>query len=62
MAANLSLEVIAEGVETEEQLKFLHDHGCRIYQGYVVARPLPQDRFVRMWEQGLHASLESTER
>jgi len=40
MAANLGLETIAEGVETEAQRDFLLHHGCRQVQGYLYARPL----------------------
>ena len=41
----LGLEVIAEGVETEEQEAFLYRSGCLYYQGYLHARPLPLDQF-----------------
>ncbi|WP_051953849.1 bifunctional diguanylate cyclase/phosphodiesterase [Xenophilus azovorans] len=40
MAANLDLEIVAEGVETREQLDFLVRHGCRMYQGFFFGRPL----------------------
>ena len=43
MAHNLSLKVIAEGVETEAQLAFLAEHGCDQIQGYYFSRPLPAD-------------------
>ena len=39
MAANLDLEVVAEGVETEAQLAFLQAHGCKVSQGYYFGRP-----------------------
>ena len=41
MAHSLSLRVIAEGVETEDQLVFLHEHYCDEIQGYLFSRPVP---------------------
>ncbi|BDT67006.1 hypothetical protein os1_11730 [Comamonadaceae bacterium OS-1] len=41
MAHTLNLETIAEGVETEEQLAFLEQHGCHYFQGYLLGRPVP---------------------
>ncbi len=41
MAQALELDVIAEGVETPEQLAWLREHGCAFVQGYLLARPLP---------------------
>ena len=41
MARNLELEVIAEGVETEEQRVLLRSYGCRYFQGFLLARPMP---------------------
>jgi len=43
MARNLDLEVIAEGVETQEQKDFLARHGCVQYQGYLLGRPMPAE-------------------
>ena len=48
MARNLGLKVVAEGVETEEQLEFLREHGCSIYQGYFFNHPQPLDDFMRL--------------
>jgi diguanylate cyclase (GGDEF)-like protein/PAS domain S-box-containing protein len=45
MAKSLSLDIIAEGVETEEQLQFLLNKGCTCYQGYLFSRPLPIMQF-----------------
>ena len=41
MAAALNLEVVAEGVETREQMMLLHKRGCPLMQGYYFSRPLP---------------------
>lgn len=45
MADHLGLDVVAEGVETRGQLKFLRDKGCKRYQGYYFSKPLPVDEF-----------------
>ncbi len=45
MAINLGLEVIAEGVETEQQLAFLLENGCLAYQGYLFSKPMPVHEF-----------------
>lgn len=52
MAHCLKLKVIAEGVETEEQLKFLSDEGCDEFQGYLISPPLPADEVVRFLAKG----------
>jgi EAL domain-containing protein (putative c-di-GMP-specific phosphodiesterase class I) len=41
LGRTLDLEVVAEGVETEEQARFLENAGCELLQGYLFARPLP---------------------
>jgi EAL domain-containing protein (putative c-di-GMP-specific phosphodiesterase class I) len=43
MAKELSLSVVAEGVEFEEQLDFLRKHGCDQIQGFFISKPLPPD-------------------
>ncbi|MCU1451131.1 MAG: diguanylate cyclase/phosphodiesterase with sensor(s) [Acidimicrobiales bacterium] len=43
LGQGLGLDVVAEGVETHEQLDFLAAHGCDQIQGYIFSRPLPAD-------------------
>ncbi|HVQ38605.1 MAG TPA: EAL domain-containing protein [Pyrinomonadaceae bacterium] len=43
LAHNLRLRVVAEGVETEEQWRFLHLLRCDEIQGYVYSKPLPPE-------------------
>lgn len=45
MAQQLGLNVVAEGVETKEQLEFLRHHGCHQIQGYLCSKPLSADQF-----------------
>lgn len=45
MAHSLKLEVIAEGIETEFQKKFLQNNNCNLAQGYLFSRPVPFDDF-----------------
>lgn len=45
LAQSLGMNVLAEGVETEAQRRFLVEHGCNHGQGYLYSRPLPADTF-----------------
>ncbi len=51
MANKLKLRVIAEGVETEQQLEVLRLKGCEHYQGYYFSRPLAHDAFIELFRQ-----------
>ena len=48
LAHNLRLRVVAEGVETEEQLRFLHLLRCDDIQGFMFSKPLPADALERL--------------
>ena len=48
MAHTLRLKVLAEGVETVEQLDFLQQQGCNLYQGYLTSPPIPGEAFEKM--------------
>jgi len=52
MAQSLDLDVIAEGVETAEQLQLLLVNGCKHFQGYLFSEPVPIDRFEAILRQG----------
>ncbi len=52
MAEGLGLPVVAEGVETEAQLRFLRDEGCRYVQGYLFAPPLAAQAFEALLRRG----------
>ena len=45
IAHTLGMKVVAEGVETVHQREFLRAHGCDMYQGYLVCKPLPAEEF-----------------
>ena len=48
LAHKLSFKVLAEGVETQEQYRFLRDNHCDEIQGYYFSRPVPADEFAAM--------------
>jgi diguanylate cyclase (GGDEF)-like protein/PAS domain S-box-containing protein len=48
IANNFGLEVVAEGVETDEQLAFLRQYGCNNFQGYLFSKPIPLHEFEQL--------------
>ncbi|MBI2297292.1 MAG: EAL domain-containing protein [Betaproteobacteria bacterium] len=56
MGKTLSLTVVAEGVETQEQQTFLLNHACDAMQGYYFSRPVPQEEFASFLRQHLASS------
>lgn len=51
IAKIFDLAVVAEGVETQEQEKFLIEHGCKIFQGYLYSRPISKAAFEMFYKQ-----------
>ncbi|HEX6734469.1 MAG TPA: EAL domain-containing protein [Azonexus sp.] len=51
LGRTLELEVVAEGIESVEAVRYLRDHGCTLAQGYWFSRPLPAPEFVRWYRQ-----------
>jgi len=51
MAKIFKLKVVAEGVETKEQLEFLHEHSCHIFQGYYFSKPLTYEKFENFYKE-----------
>lgn len=51
-AHRLNITTVAEGVETEEQLKFLRSCNCRRIQGFLYSEPVPQEEFAAMCDEG----------
>lgn len=54
LAKKLNLEIIAEGVETEDQLQFLIAHGCTQFQGYYFSKPLKTDDMTALLQKQLN--------
>ncbi len=59
MARSLKLDVIAEGVETNNQLLFLKSTGCDHIQGFLFSKPLPEDQFVKLLKDDHRLSFET---
>ncbi len=60
IASNLNLEVIAEGVETEQQMEFLKSRGCHVMQGFYYGKPMPAVEISRMLEQSVSERIANT--
>ncbi len=53
LARNLGMEVIAEGVEREQEVVYLYERGCHVYQGYLFSKPVPAMTFAHILKNGL---------
>jgi len=51
IARGLGLNLIAEGIETEEQARYLKHSGCQVMQGYFFHRPMPRSRLVELLKE-----------
>ncbi len=60
ISRSLELEVIAEGVETREQVEQLHRLGCHIFQGFHFSRPLPPEAFEELLRRQPREYFEDT--
>lgn len=53
MGKAMGMKVVAEGIETEQQLDFLRQLGCDIAQGYLFSKPLPEQQATEFLEQNM---------
>ncbi|MBP8969478.1 MAG: EAL domain-containing protein [Lachnospiraceae bacterium] len=59
MALNLNMEVVVEGVETEEQVRFLKEAGATKMQGYYFCKPVTVDAILERYEKGMQIGFEN---
>jgi len=57
MGRSLKLRVVAEGVETQQELAFIQAHQCDEAQGYFFSKPLPPEQFAKLLETGISETL-----
>jgi diguanylate cyclase (GGDEF)-like protein/PAS domain S-box-containing protein len=55
MAHELHLHIVAEGIETDDQMGFLQNLGCHVGQGYLFSKPIPGDEFISILKNGVPA-------
>jgi diguanylate cyclase (GGDEF)-like protein len=60
MGKSLKLKVVAEGVETKDQLSFLRKHDCDEMQGYYFSKPVTQNEFAQILQDGKKMSTKNT--
>ncbi|MCR4739950.1 MAG: EAL domain-containing protein, partial [Lachnospiraceae bacterium] len=59
MATALDIETVCEGVENEEQVRFLREIGCTKLQGFYYCSPLPLDKVFERYDKGLQIGFEN---
>ncbi|WP_090185594.1 MULTISPECIES: bifunctional diguanylate cyclase/phosphodiesterase [unclassified Duganella] len=61
LAKHLDLSVVAEGVETEEQLQYLEQRGCQYIQGYLTGKPMAANVALAALKESIHANVVPAE-
>ena len=61
MANSLGIDTVCEGVEKEEQIKFLHEIGCSKLQGYYFSKPIPLEAVMERYRTGRQIGYENPE-
>lgn len=51
LAHKMDMKVVAEGVETREQLQSMKDLECNYIQGFLISRPLPDDKIIEVYNE-----------
>jgi diguanylate cyclase (GGDEF)-like protein/PAS domain S-box-containing protein len=59
MAHTLNIEVVAEGIEKQEQHQFLIKNNCKLFQGHLFGKPMPIESFNQLLENGLNKTIFS---
>jgi len=62
MGRSLRLRVVAEGVETREELGFLQEHLCDEAQGYYFSRPVVPEQFAKLLKAGIPEAVAVVQR
>ena len=61
MATSLGLDTVCEGVETEEQVRFLQEIGCNKLQGFYFCKPIPYEQIIERYRKGIQIGYEDPE-
>ena len=57
MAQALGLDLVAEGVETEEQASYLRERGCYAIQGYLISKPVPIEELAKLCQEDFRSTI-----